>query len=155
MNKKAYMRIGIGIFVVVIILFYFFVFRLNLTNAFEIEDKYVLGDKVKIEVGKDIEKIKVFTPSESFFVKPQSNIMLKLTETGNYKILFYGKENKEINFVVYNNLEEIINANLNNNFINATNATTNYTFNSSNSSTSNISRIRVGENVIWRKEIYS
>jgi hypothetical protein len=110
MNKKSMGKIGkISILSVVIILVFFLLFSLGFLIAANLDEKYELGDKIKIDLSGNY-KAKITTPSNSYIVQGKDSLIINTEEIGFYHIEVKRKwRTKKYSFEVVNSLNQEFN----------------------------------------------
>jgi len=110
LNKKSMTRIGAVI--LILIIFGIVLFSITISSAILTKDKFVLGEKVKMNLrGYGSYRMKIITPSTSYIKTGMNNIILFTPKkVGEYKIeLNYGRESESYFFEVFENFEDMDN----------------------------------------------
>ncbi len=107
MDKRGIIKLGIfGAVLLIVVFIIFLIFSSIFSSAELVKERYVLGEKVKIDLQGVVNyKVKIVTPSQTF-IKQGSNdvVAFKANETGKHKIvLSYNGKTEEYSFEVVGN----------------------------------------------------
>ena len=111
MDKKGVIRISVlGIGILLVVFAFFMIFSSFFSSAMIVKDKYVIGEKVKIDL-QDIKnyKIKIITPTQTLIkTGTQNSFIFKPSEIGKYKLMInYNGKSEEYYFEVVEGLNSI------------------------------------------------